>query len=87
MRLQFVPCSGTRLDAEFRGHHQFSLFLDSADIAVPGPDGRWMLGVDGEIVSGFGGLNQAKHAAEQFAMCLALGPGLSGLEENFDSRI
>lgn len=86
MRLHFVPRSGTRLDAEFRGHH-FTLFFDCADIAMPEPDGRWMLGVDGEIVSGFGSLNQAKHAAEQFAMCLALGPGPGGLKEAFDSRI
>ncbi|MSO69400.1 MAG: hypothetical protein EXQ98_03855 [Alphaproteobacteria bacterium] len=86
MRLKFVPRSGTRLDAEFQGH-RFSLFFDSAVIAVPGPDGRWMLGVDGEIVSGYGSLNQAKHAAEQFAMGLALGPGLSGLSEAFDNRV
>ena len=63
------------------------MFFDCADIALPDPDGRWMLGVDGEIVSGFGSLNQAKHAAEQFAMCLTLGPGPGSLEEAFDRRL
>lgn len=80
MRLHFVPRSGTRLDAVF-GKHQFTLFFDSADIAAPDPVGRWMLGVDGEIVSSFGSLNQAMHAAEQFAVCLTLGPGLGHLAE------
>lgn len=86
IRLHFVPRSGTRLDAEFRGH-QFTLFFDCADIQLPDPDGRWMLGVDGEIVSGFGSLNQAKHAAEQFATCLTLGPGQGSLEEALDSLV
>ncbi|MGD9536048.1 MAG: hypothetical protein AB7P52_01410 [Alphaproteobacteria bacterium] len=77
MRLQFVPRSGTRLDAEFDGH-LFTLFLDGADLPVSDPFGRWLLGVDGEIVSSFGSLNQAKHAAEQYAVGLVLGPGLDG---------
>ncbi len=86
MRLLFVPRSGTRLDAEFGGH-LFTLFFDSADIAAPVPDGRWMLGVDGEIVSSFGSLNQAKHAAEQFATGLNLGPGSGSLEQVIANRI
>ena len=77
MRLQFVPRSGTRLDAEFDGH-LFTLFLDGADLPASHAFSRWMLGVDGEIVSSFGSLNQAKHAAERFAVGLVLGPGLDG---------
>jgi hypothetical protein len=69
-----------RLDAEFKGH-LFTLFLDGAEVSASGPVGRWMLGVDGEIVSSFGSLNQAKHAAEQFAVGLVLGPGLEGFAE------
>lgn len=80
MRLQFVPRSGTQLDAQFGGH-SFTLFFDCPELADYEPEGRWMLGVDGDIVSSFASLNQAKHAAERFADCRVWGPGLGAILE------
>ena len=78
MRLQFIPRSGTHLDAHFGGH-SFTLFFDSPDLSGCEPEGRWMLGVDGDIVSSFTSLNQAKNAAERFADGLTLGPKIRAI--------
>lgn len=76
MTLHFVPRSNSYLDAEFLGH-RFTLFYDAPDLGAPPPAGRWMLRVDGEIVSSFGSFNQAKHAADRFAVGLTFGPGMA----------